>query len=161
MPTSTQKLDTASLPEQAKAHEQAKTDHIVALLQERDDITAAHEKRLGEISEDLKALGYTKPRAPRTTKEKKLTSRILISPISRRLLPISRLKREVRVKLRGDVAGHYGIPLPAAVPPPEVNGRKVYRDPKSGATYTAGIGRPPAWWSKAKNKVALLVKEGK
>ena len=65
----TQKIDTASLLEQQKAHEQAKSDHIAALLKEREDITAAHAKRLEEIEIDLMALGYKKPRAPRTKKE--------------------------------------------------------------------------------------------
>ncbi len=65
-----QKVDTAALLEQQAAYEQAKADHINALLKERADITAAHEKRLEEISRDLEALGYKKPRAPRTKKEK-------------------------------------------------------------------------------------------
>lgn len=64
----TPKLDTASLLEQAKAHEEAKADHISALLRERAEITATHDKRQEEISVDLKALGYTKPRAARTPK---------------------------------------------------------------------------------------------
>ena len=68
--TTAPKLDTASLLEQAKAHEKAKADHIAALLKEREDITIAHAKRLTEIEIDLSALGWKKPRAPRTKKEK-------------------------------------------------------------------------------------------
>lgn len=63
-------LDTASLLEQQKAHEKAKDEHIAAFLTEQADISAAHEKRQKEILADLKALGYTKPRAPRTKKDK-------------------------------------------------------------------------------------------
>lgn len=71
MSTITQKLDTASLLDQQKAHEKAKADHVAALLKEREDITASHAKRLEEISIDLTALGWHKPRAARTIKEKK------------------------------------------------------------------------------------------
>jgi hypothetical protein len=47
LPTQTPpKIDTTTLLEQAKAHEQAKADHIAALLAEREDIIESHEKRL-------------------------------------------------------------------------------------------------------------------
>lgn len=71
MPTPTPKIDTAVLLEQQKAHEKAKDEHIAALLTEQADIAGAHEKRQGEILVDLAALGYKKPRAPRTKKESK------------------------------------------------------------------------------------------
>jgi hypothetical protein len=63
-------LDTASLLAQQAAHEKAKADHITALLQERDDLEKSTEERLEAIACDLKMLGYSKPRAPRTKKEK-------------------------------------------------------------------------------------------
>ena len=67
-PAPAAKLDTKSLLEQQQAHEKAKNDHISALLKEREDITVAHTKRLEEISIDLTALGWHKPRAARTKK---------------------------------------------------------------------------------------------
>lgn len=70
MATAQPKIDTTTLLEQQKAHEKAKDEHIAALLTEQADIAAAHEKRQGEILTDLAALGYKKPRAPRTKKEK-------------------------------------------------------------------------------------------
>lgn len=66
-----------------------------------------------------------------------------------------------RVKQWPEVAARFGISLPTVSNGHRPSGRKVYRDPKSGAMYTAGYGRPPAWYSKAKNKAALLVKEDK
>ena len=65
------KIDTKSLLGQQQAHEKKKSDHIAALLKEREDIKAAHAKRLTEIEIDISALGYKKPRAPRTPKGEK------------------------------------------------------------------------------------------
>ena len=62
---------TASLLAQQAEHEQAKAEHIAALLKERDDIQKTHDDRQGQISAELMALGYKKPRAARTKKEKK------------------------------------------------------------------------------------------
>ena len=66
-----QKSDTASLLEQQAAHEKAKADHITALLKESTDLAASTESRQKQIATELQALGYKKPRAPRTKKEAK------------------------------------------------------------------------------------------
>ena len=68
--TVTQKLDTTALLAQQAEHEKAKADHITALLKEQGDIAKAHDERQGQIAAELVALGYKKPRAPRTKKEK-------------------------------------------------------------------------------------------
>ena len=69
--TTPSKLDTTTLLEQQAAHEKAKADHIAALLKEQADIAKAHEERQGQIATELLALGWKKPRAPRTKKEGK------------------------------------------------------------------------------------------
>lgn len=66
-------------------------------------------------------------------------------------------EKAARVRQRSDVAAKYGITLPVA----SGSKRKVYADPKTGARYTAGRGRPPVWFMKAKNKAALLIIDGK
>lgn len=64
------------------------------------------------------------------------------------------VEKATRVRQRSDVAAKYGITLPVA----SDGKRKVYADPKSGARYAAGRGRPPVWFVKAKNKALLEVK---
>ena len=70
LPSHSVAMDTTSLLAQQAAHEKARADHVAALLKESADLTTSTEARQKTISSDLKALGYVKPRAARTKKEK-------------------------------------------------------------------------------------------
>jgi hypothetical protein len=59
--------------EHAKEFEKAKQEHIAALVYERKALQAKTEARMAEIVAELKALGYSKPRAPRGSKKAEKT----------------------------------------------------------------------------------------
>jgi hypothetical protein len=54
--------ETKSLLDQMRAMEEAKAERIRALLKERVDRTETHEKRLVEIAQELKDLGWHRTR---------------------------------------------------------------------------------------------------